>query len=94
MAFNGPKKNVFASGKETQAKMKEALSNKPEVETSGPALGSSMPTINPVEKEKVKPFTFTLKPSSRKELSAIAKRHGFRSTSAFLDAWIQANKNN
>lgn len=94
MAFNGPKKNVFANGKETHEKMTEALNNKPEVENESPAVGASIPTISPVEKEKVKPFTFTLKPSSRKALSKMAKNHGFNSTSAFLDAWIQANKNN
>lgn len=96
MAFNGPKKNVFANGKETHEKMTEALNNKP-VETeqsSFTSLTSAMPNMSPKEKEKVKPFTFTLKPSNRKALNRIAKRHGFSSTSAFLDEWIEANKDN
>ena len=54
----------------------------------------SMPTKTPIQKEKVKPFTFTLKPSNRKALNKIAKRHGFTSTSAFLDEWIEQNKDN
>ncbi|KRM40538.1 hypothetical protein FC39_GL000562 [Lactobacillus hamsteri DSM 5661 = JCM 6256] len=96
MAFNGPKKNAFENGRETHEKMTEALNNKPEVDNTSvqPALTSSMPTKTPIQKEKVKPFTFTLKPSNRKALNRIAKRHGFNSTSAFLDEWIEQNKNN
>lgn len=95
MAFNGPKKNVFANSKETHEKMTEALNNKPEVERQpASSLSYSMPNMSPKEKEKVKPFTFTLKPSNRKALNRIAKRHGFSSTSAFLDEWIEENKDN
>lgn len=95
MAFDGPKKNAFEKGKETHEKMTEALNNKPVVDvvTPQPTI-SSMPTRTPIQKEKVKPFTFTLKPSNRKALNKIAKRHGFSSTSAFLDEWIEANKDN
>lgn len=95
MAFNGPKKNVFENGKQTHEKMTEALNNRPKVENQPVAnLSSSMPTMTPTQKEKVKPFTFTLKPSNRKALNRIARRHGFSSTSAFLDEWIEQNKNN
>lgn len=96
MAFNGPKKNVFANAKETHEKMTEALNNRPQIEEKNakPVINYSLPTKTPIQKEKVKPFTFTLKPSNRKALSRIAKRHGFSSTSAFLDKWIEQNKNN
>ncbi|ARD07585.1 hypothetical protein B1745_08305 (plasmid) [Lactobacillus amylolyticus] len=94
MAFNGPKKNAFENTKQTHEKMTEALNNKPEVEqiTQPPVVTYSMPTKTPIQKEKVKPFTFTLKPSNRKALNRIARRHGFSSTSAFLDEWIESNK--
>lgn len=94
MAFNGPKKNAFENTKQTHEKMTEALNNKPEVEqiTQTPVVTYSMPTKTPIQKEKVKPFTFTLKPSNRKALNRIARRHGFSSTSAFLDEWIESNK--
>mgnify|MGYP005788526375 FL=1 len=96
MAFNGPKKNAFENTKQTHEKMTEALNNKPVVEQTVQQtdLTSTMPTKTPIQKEKVKPFTFTLKPSNRKALNRIAKRHGFTSTSAFLDEWIERNKNN
>lgn len=98
MAFNGPKKNAFENTKQTHEKMTEALNNKPIVEQptqpTQATINYALPTMSPVQKEKVKPFTFTLKPSSRKILSRIAKRHGFSSTSAFLDEWIQQNKDN
>ncbi|RVU71140.1 MULTISPECIES: hypothetical protein [Lactobacillus] len=95
MAFDRPKKNAFQNGKETHEKMTEALNNKPEVqEVPQPTINYSLPTKTPIQKEKVKPFTFTLKPSNRKALNRIAKRHGFTSTSAFLDEWIEQNKDN
>lgn len=100
MAFNGPKPNAFSNSKETHVKMSEALNNHPEIpETSQPTpaisqVNYSLPTKTPIQKEKVKPFTFTLKPSNRKALNKIAKRHGFTSTSAFLDEWIEQNKDN
>lgn len=96
MAFNGPKKNAFENTQQTHEKMTEALNNKPAVDTTTqqPNLTYSMPTKTPIQKEKVKPFTFTLKPSNRKALSRIAKRHGFSSTSSFLDEWIEHNKDN
>ena len=96
MAFNGPKKNAFENTKQTHEKMTEALNNKPVVEQTVQRtdLTSTMPTKTPIQKEKVKPFTFTLKPSNRKALNRIAKRHGFTSTSAFSDEWIERNKNN
>lgn len=95
MAFDGPKKNAFENGKITHEKMTEALNNKPKVESvPEPTLNYSLPTKTPIQKEKVKPFTFTLKPSNRKALNRIAKRHGFSSTSAFLDEWIEQNKDN
>lgn len=95
MAFNGPKKNAFENGRQTHEKMTEALNNKPAVEqATQPTINYSLPTKTPIQKEKVKPFTFTLKPSNRKALSRIAKRHGFTSTSSFLDEWIEQNKDN
>lgn len=95
MAFNGPKKNAFENTKQTHEKMTEALNNRPEVTQpveQQPVVTYSMPTKTPIQKEKVKPFTFTLKPSNRKALNRIAKRHGFTSTSAFLDEWIESNR--
>lgn len=98
MAFDGPKKNAFENGRKTHEKMTEALNNKPTVENTQkqvqPTISYSLPTKTPIQKEKVKPFTFTLKPSNRKALSRIAKRHGFSSTSSFLDEWIEQNKDN
>lgn len=97
MAFNGPKKNAFENTKATHEKMTEALNNKPDVESvvqSQPQINYSLPTKTPIQKEKVKPFTFTLKPSNRKALNRIAKRHGYTSTSSFLDDWIEQNKDN
>ena len=96
MAFDGPKKNAFENTKETHEKMTEALNNRPVVEpqVTQPTVAYSMPTKTPIQKEKVKPYTFTLKPSNRKALNRIAKRHGFTSTSSFLDEWIEANKDN
>lgn len=98
MAFNGPKKNAFENGRKTHEKMTEALNNKPKVEeqpeVQQPTINYALPTKTPIQKEKVKPFTFTLKPSNRKALTKIAKRHGFASTSSFLDEWIEQNKDN
>lgn len=94
MAFNGPKKNAFENTKETHERMTEALNNKPEIEQTNATINYSLPTKTPIQKEKVKPYTFTLKPSNRKALNKIARRHGFSSTSSFLDEWIEQNKNN
>ncbi|KRL88492.1 hypothetical protein [Lactobacillus kalixensis] len=100
MAFDGPKENMFDKSKETHEKMTEALKNKPEIEQPiqqqpvQPTINYSLPTKTPIQKEKVKPFTFTLKPSNRKALNRIAKRHGYSSTSSFLDDWIEQNKDN
>lgn len=99
MAFDGPKKNAFQNSEQAHEKMTQALNNKPEVEVNmqqpvQPTINYSLPTKTPIQKEKVKPFTFTLKPSNRKALNRIAKRHGYSSTSSFLDDWIEQNKDN
>ncbi|CCI84894.1 hypothetical protein FC52_GL000966 [Lactobacillus pasteurii DSM 23907 = CRBIP 24.76] len=99
MAFNGPKANAFKESNEAHEKMTEALNNKPVLTNNmqpapEPQISYALPTKTAIQKEKVKPFTFTLKPSNRKALNKIAKRHGYTSTSAFLDDWIEQNKDN
>ena len=68
--------------------IKQALSyNIKEVNSS---TSFKLPMFKDEKDEKVKPFTFTMKPSIRKKRDIIAKENGYQSSSKFLSDFIDS----
>lgn len=51
-----------------------------------------LPSKNQSERERKKSYTFTLKPSIRKQFNQLAKQQGYNSDSQFLSDLIESIK--
>lgn len=68
--------------------IKQALNDKNK-EVS-PTSSFKLPMFKDDVDERVKTFTFTMKPSIRKKLEIIAKENGYQSSSKFLSDFIDS----
>lgn len=68
--------------------IKQALTDKKKEASSTSSF--KLPMFKGDVDERVKTFTFTMKPSIRKKLDIIAKENGYQSSSKFLSDFIDS----